>query len=78
MDSDRSAQLVEGSVSGLLLKFSRPAIVAALAQALYSSIDSVFLGHAIGSDAIAATTVCLPPMLVVLAFGMLSGLARRR
>jgi putative MATE family efflux protein len=73
MDSDRSAQLVEGSVSGLLLKFSTPAIVAALAQALYSSIDSVFLGHAIGSDAIAATTVCLPPMLVVLSFGMLIG-----
>jgi putative MATE family efflux protein len=70
---DRSIQLGQGSVSRLLLNFSTPAIVAALAQALYSSIDSVFLGHVIGSDAIAATTVCLPPMLVVLAFGMLIG-----
>jgi putative MATE family efflux protein len=73
MDSDRSAQLGHGSIPRLLLKFSAPAMVAALAQQLYNSIDAVFLGRFVGDDAIAATTVCLAPMLVVLAFAMLIG-----
>jgi putative MATE family efflux protein len=73
MDFDRSAQLGQGSVFGLLLRFSAPAIVGAVAQALYNIIDTVFVGQAIGKDGIAGTTVALPSMIVVLAFGMLVG-----
>ncbi len=73
MDSDRSEQLGQGSIPGLLLRFSAPAIVGAVAQALYNIIDTVFVGQAIGKDGIAGTTVALPSMIVVLAFGMLVG-----
>ena len=45
----------------------------AVAQALYNIIDTVFVGQAIGKDGIAGTTVALPSMIVVLAFGMLIG-----
>jgi len=73
MDSDRSAQLGQGSIPGLLLRFSAPAIVGMMAQALYNLIDRVFIGRAIGSDGIAAIAVAFPFMLIVLAFGMLIG-----
>ena len=73
MDSDRSEQLGEGRIPSLLLRFSAPAIVGAVAQAMYNVIDTIFVGRAIGIDGIAATTVALPPMVIVLAFGMLVG-----
>jgi putative MATE family efflux protein len=71
--SDRSAQLGEGRIPGLLLRFSAPAIVGMLAQALYNFIDAVFVGRALGDDAIAAITVAFPCMLIGLAFSMLVG-----
>jgi putative MATE family efflux protein len=73
MDSDRSAQLGRGSIPGLLLRFSTPAIVGMMAQALYNLIDRVFVGRALGGDGIAGITVAFPFMLVVLALGMLIG-----
>ena len=73
MDSDRSEQLGQGSIPSLLLRFSAPAIVGTMAQALYNVIDTFFVGRAIGIDGIAGTTVALPPMVIVLAFGMLVG-----
>lgn len=70
---DRSAQLGHASIPRLLLAFSIPAIVGMLAQAAYNLIDRIFIGHALGSEGIAGTTVAFPVMLVVLAFGMLLG-----
>ena len=64
MDPDRSAQLGQGSVFGLLLRFSGPAIVGMMAQALYNLIDRVFVGQAIGADGIAGITVAFPFMLL--------------
>jgi putative MATE family efflux protein len=73
MDSDRSNKLGQDGIPTLLLQFSAPAIVGAVAQALYNVIDTIFVGRAIGIDGIAATTVALPPMVIILAFGMLVG-----
>jgi len=73
MDSDRSAQLGQGSIPWLLLRFSAPAIVGMMAQALYYLIDRVFIGRAMGTDAIAGISVAFACMLIVLAFGMLIG-----
>jgi putative MATE family efflux protein len=70
---DRSTQLGQASIPRLLLTFAIPAIVGMMAQALYNLIDRVFVGHALGSNGIAGTTVAFPFMLVVLAFGMLIG-----
>jgi putative MATE family efflux protein len=73
INMDRSAQLGKASIPRLLLSFAIPAIVGMMAQALYNLIDRVFVGHALGSEGIAGTTVAFPFMLVVLAFGMLIG-----
>jgi putative MATE family efflux protein len=74
IEMDRSAQLGQASIPRLLLRFSLPAIVGMMAQASYNLIDRVFVGHALGSEAIAGTTVAFPFMLVVLAFGMMIGI----
>jgi putative MATE family efflux protein len=70
---DRSTQLGQGSIPWLLVRFSTPAIVGMMAQALYNFIDAVFVGRAMGDDAIAAITVAFPCMLIGLAFSMLIG-----
>jgi Na+-driven multidrug efflux pump len=44
-----------------------------MAQASYNLIDRIFVGHALGSEDIAGTTVAFSFMLIALAFGMLIG-----
>lgn len=72
---DQSKQLGEEKVSKLLLKFSIPAIVGMLVNALYNVVDRIFIGNSnVGSAGIAGITICSPIMLVTLAFSMLIGL----
>jgi putative MATE family efflux protein len=71
---DRSYRLEHASIPRLLLSFSLPAIVGMMAQALYSVVDRIFVGRALGADALAGITVSFPFMLILLAFSMLIGL----
>jgi putative MATE family efflux protein len=70
---DRAAQLGQGSIPHLLLRFSIPAVVGMMAQALYQAIDRFFVGKALGTDGIAGMAIAFPFMLVILAFAMLVG-----
>lgn len=71
---DKSKQLGEDKISTLLLKFSIPAIVGMLVNALYNVVDRIFVGNAVGTTAIAAITISFPIMLILMAFGMLIGM----
>ena len=71
---DRSKQLGEGSVGKLLWKFSIPAIVGMLVNALYNIIDRIFVGKGVSELAITATTIAFPIMAIIMAFGMLIGI----
>ena len=57
----------------LLLEFSIPAVVGVLVQMLYNVIDAVYVGHAVGADGLAATTVANPMMTAMIAVAMLVG-----
>jgi putative MATE family efflux protein len=70
---DRSERLGEGSIPRLLLRFSAPAIVGMLAQAMYNVVDRIFVGQAVGPLGIAGTTLSFPFFLVMMAFSMLIG-----
>ena len=74
MHEERGKRLLEGNIPYLLFSFSLPAMVGMVAQALYNIIDRIFVGHALGSNAIAGTTVSFPFMAVIMAFGMLIGI----
>lgn len=71
---DRSKQLGEEKVSKLLLKFSIPAIIGMLVNALYNVVDRIFIGNGVGPLGIAGITIGFPIMLVIMAFAMLVGI----
>ncbi|MEG1425591.1 MAG: MATE family efflux transporter [Raoultibacter sp.] len=57
----------------LLLEFSIPAVFGVVVQMLYNVIDAVYVGHAVGTDGLAATTVANPTMTAIVALAMLVG-----
>lgn len=71
---DRAQQLGEERIGSLLVRFSIPAIVGMLVNALYNVIDRIFVGQGIGSLGIAGVTIGFPMMIIQMAFGMLIGI----
>lgn len=70
---DKSKQLGEESILKLIIRFSIPAIIGMLVNALYNVIDRIYIGHGVGSLGIGGITVSFPIMLVLMAFSMLIG-----
>ena len=70
---DRSKALGEEKISKLLWKFSLPAIVGMVVNALYNVVDSIFVGHGIGEIGLTAVTIAFPIMIILMGFGMLVG-----
>ncbi len=73
MNIDNSAALRTESIGKLLFRFSVPAIVGMLVNALYNIVDGIFVGRYVGSLGLAGVSVSYPIMIVVLAFIMLIG-----
>lgn len=71
---EHTKQLGEAKISKLLIKFSVPAVVGMMVNALYNVVDRIFVGHGVGFQGLAGITICFPIMLVMMAFGMLIGL----
>lgn len=69
-----SLEMRDKNIGSLLWKFSLPAIVAMLINALYNIVDRIFVGRGVGSIAIAATTVAFPIMIILMAVSMLIGI----
>lgn len=70
---ERSKELSEEKIWKLLFKYSLPAIIGMLVNALYNVVDRVFIGRGVGSEALAGITIGFPIMLVFMALGMLVG-----
>lgn len=62
------------SIPKLLFKFSLPAIIGLVVNALYNIIDSIFVGRGVGKEGLAGVTVCLPIVTIFMAFIMLIGM----
>lgn len=62
-------------IGKLLLKYSVPAIIGMMVNALYNVVDRIFIGNIphVGSMAIAGLGVTMPILTIALAFGMLVG-----
>lgn len=68
---DKSLEMREQKIGRLLWKFSWPAIVGMLVNALYNIVDRAFVGRGVGFIGIAATTVAFPIMIIFMATSML-------
>ncbi|SFB40571.1 MATE family efflux transporter [Clostridium frigidicarnis] len=68
--------LVDEPINKLLLKYSVPAIVGMLVNALYNMVDRVFIGNIpnIGAIATVGLGVTMPFTTILTAFGMLVGI----
>lgn len=73
IQENKSSFLGEESIGKLLLKFSIPAIVGMLVNALYNIVDRIFIGNSVGSIGIGAIFVGSPVALILMAFSMLVG-----
>jgi putative MATE family efflux protein len=59
------AAMRSDSINRLLWQFSVPAIAGMLVSTLYNIVDRIFVGRGIGMEAIAATTVAFPIMMIL-------------
>lgn len=67
-------ELENGKINKLIWQYAIPAIVGTTVNALYNTIDSVFIGHGLGDDAMNALGIALPIMTIIAAVGMLVGI----
>lgn len=76
MDDNRSRAQRLGSepIIRLLIKFSIPAMVGMIVNALYNIVDRIFIGRGVDSVAIGGIFVGMPLMLILMAFAMLVGI----
>lgn len=61
------------NIRKLLMRYAVPAIVAMTAASLYNMMDSIFIGHGVGSLGIAGLAVTFPFINLAAAFGSLVG-----
>lgn len=60
-------------ISKLLMQYAIPAIIAMTASSLYNMVDSIFIGHGVGTMAISGLALTFPLMNLAAAFGSLVG-----
>jgi putative MATE family efflux protein len=60
----------------LIVRFSLPAIVGMVVNALYNVVDRIYIGNApgLGANGIAGITIGFPIMIILMAFGVLFGI----
>lgn len=65
----------EAKIPSLLWKFSLPATVGMLVQALYNIVDRIFVGNApdIGANGLAGITIVFPIYMILMAVSLLCG-----
>ncbi|MDR0574706.1 MAG: MATE family efflux transporter [Tannerella sp.] len=68
------AELGTEKISKLLRQYAIPAIIAMTASSLYNMVDSIFIGHGVGSFAISGLAITFPFMNIAAAFGTLVGI----
>ncbi len=61
------------SINKLLLRFSIPAIIGMICNAMQNIVNRIFVGNAVGSLALDAVTVCFPVMTLFMAVSIMVG-----
>lgn len=72
-EHDSPLSLGTDSLSSLLMRYALPAIIAMVSSSLYHMIDSIFIGHGVGTLAISGLALTMPLMNLAAAFGAMVG-----
>ena len=68
---NKPKELGTESVSRLLLKYALPSIVASAVMSIFNIVDSIFIGHGVGTLGLSGLAVLLPLMNMMVAFSTL-------
>lgn len=60
-------------IGALLMKYSLPAVIAMLVNAIYNVVDRIFIGQYVGDNALAGLTIAFPVMIFIFACASLIG-----
>ncbi|MBN2899042.1 MAG: MATE family efflux transporter [Clostridia bacterium] len=70
---NNTRELGERPIGALLAKYSIPAVIAMLVNAIYNVVDRIFIGQYAGEAALAGLTIVFPVMMITFAFSSLIG-----
>lgn len=66
--------LGKDKISSLFGKLFIPTLCGMLSMCAVTAVDGIFVGHGIGSDAIAAINICIPLLMVFTGLGLMTGI----
>jgi putative MATE family efflux protein len=70
---DRSL-LNDSRIGRLMLKLTIPAFMGMFVMTLYNAIDTIFIGHYVGTDGIAGLSIVFPIQMLAMGMGMMTGM----
>lgn len=70
---DKTKELGEKPIGSLLIKYSIPAVIAMVVNAIYNIVDRIFIGNYVGEEALGALVIAFPLMMIIFAFASLVG-----
>ena len=73
MIKDNKLEMGEKGIKGLLFKYSLPAIIGMLSNALYNIVDTMFIGNGVGPLGIAGLSLSFPIQMIIGAFALMFG-----
>ncbi|TET56856.1 MAG: MATE family efflux transporter [Dehalococcoidia bacterium] len=74
MNDRRQNVLDDDRIGQLMLKLSLPALVGLLVMTMYNVVDTIFVGHYVGSLGIAGLTIVFPAQMLTMAIGQMMGM----
>ena len=74
MHDERQQMLANERIGKLLWKLSLPAGIGMFVMTLYNVVDTIFIGHAVGSLGIAGLTIVFPFQMLAMGLGMMIGI----
>ncbi|MCL2156291.1 MAG: MATE family efflux transporter [Leptospirales bacterium] len=69
-----TTDLAGKKIGPLLLSYYMPAFIGVITGALYNIIGRIFIGRAVGHEALSGLSVVFPIMVIIMGFGMLCGI----
>ena len=71
----RREDLTQGSIPGHMVKFAIPLLIGNVFQALYNTVDSIWVGRFVGKEALGAISAAFPVMFFLVAMFIGVGMA---
>ena len=67
-------QLDSERIGWLLVKMATPAFIGMFVQTTYNVVNTIFIGHFVGTEAIAGLSIVFPLQMLAMGLGMMVGI----